>query len=173
MRQPPGKLRAGGGQQKGLRKSDLEAERRCFPRFLFLMRVYNLCMKYMMTTIPPPQFAHLSAHPDRPPPTQFAHLSAHPDRPRRKQRLSTSRWDFRKTLFRREPPSHPQLRLTPEGCQGKLRAGGGQQKKLRKSDLEAERRCFPRFLTHPPGGGRPHGPCAGLLQPRGVTANSN
>ena len=138
MRQPPGKLRAGGGQQKGLRKSDLEAERRCFPRFLFLMRVYNLCMKYMMTTIPPPQFAHLSAHPDR---------------PRRKQRLSASRWDFRKTLFRREPPSHPQLRLTPEGCQGKLRAGGGQQKGLRKSDLEAERRCFPRFLTPPPGGG--------------------
>ena len=24
-------------------------------------------MKYMMTTIPPPQFAHLSAHPDSPP----------------------------------------------------------------------------------------------------------
>ena len=79
-------------------------------------------------------------------PLRPSRLSAHPDRPRRKQRLSASRWDFRKTLFRREPPSHPQLRLTPEGCQGKLRAGGGQQKGLRESDLEAERRCFPRFL---------------------------
>ena len=93
-------------------------------------------MKYMMTTIPPPQFAHLSPHPDSPPiPTDRGENNVF-------QLLGGI---FGRPFFAASPPSHPQLRLTPEGCQGKLRAGGGQPKELQKSDPKAERRAFPRL----------------------------